>query len=263
LAAALDSREWNAAFPRTSPVSVDQVRSAAKARNALRKRIDKNSLDQVDTQFIRGFVQFWEAFKLWASDRAKGRSHRFVPPPAASPFLSLLSAPYEFLKRLEGNIAQLKTSQLHSSFFDALSNGTLVIDPRERRIESSLSYLRKNAGADYTHSKNKCATFVGDAIRSAGIPLAHIGGTGYAANMGPVLLAAGFVKASKSASLEPGDVAIIQPYGDESPAGHAAMWDGTQWISDYKQGGKDTLSPYPNDYYRNLKPDYTIYRLPR
>ena len=52
-----------------------------------------------------------------------------------------------------------------------------------------------------------------------------------------------------------GDVAIIQPIAGH-PHGHMAMFNGTQWVSDFKQ----QHGLYPNTAYRSLKPPFTIYR---
>jgi hypothetical protein len=76
---------------------------------------------------------------------------------------------------------------------------------------------------------------------------ASINGKGYASNMGPALIDAGFVLVS-SDSLEVGDVAITQSNpGQNPPTGDIAIWDGKQWISDDKQ----------------IAPPYVIYRRPK
>jgi len=52
-----------------------------------------------------------------------------------------------------------------------------------------------------------------------------------------------------------GDVAVIQPYDGGNPNGHITMYDGNQWVSDFKQrdiwGGAG---------YRKHRPDCVIYR---
>jgi hypothetical protein len=58
--------------------------------------------------------------------------------------------------------------------------------------------------------------------------------------------------------LLPGDVIHIQPFTSE-PHGHVAMWDGTEWISDYRQGG-GPAGFYPNGRYRRVRPPYQIWR---
>ena len=52
-----------------------------------------------------------------------------------------------------------------------------------------------------------------------------------------------------------GDVAVIQPYDGGNPSGHMDMYNGSQWVSDFRQqdiwGGKG---------YRTQQPSYVIYR---
>lgn len=133
-----------------------------------------------------------------------------------------------------------------------------------QQISNAISSLDDHAGDDYTQASGQCATFVADAIRKGGIDIAHIGGAGYAAAMGPVLAAAGFTVIPNNSPLQPGDVAVVQAYpGQNPPYGHAAMWNGEEWVSDYHQGGGPSPNlPYPNNAYRNATPPYIIYRWP-
>ena len=58
-----------------------------------------------------------------------------------------------------------------------------------------------------------------------------------------------------------GDIAVFQPANGSNPNGHIEAWDGTQWVSDYKQG-----PPLPNGthFYPNFKKygpqPYQVYR---
>ncbi len=54
---------------------------------------------------------------------------------------------------------------------------------------------------------------------------------------------------------ETGDVVIMQPFVGGRPEGHMAMYDGSVWISDFKQRGI-----WPGTGYRLYKPNYVIYR---
>ncbi|MBP5132993.1 CHAP domain-containing protein, partial [Pseudomonas protegens] len=54
-----------------------------------------------------------------------------------------------------------------------------------------------------------------------------------------------------------GDVVIIQPIAGH-PHGHMAMFNGTLWVSDFKQ----LHGFYPGHSYRVHKPAYKIYRHP-
>jgi|HubBroStandDraft_6_1064221.scaffolds.fasta_scaffold01118_4 hypothetical protein len=135
---------------------------------------------------------------------------------------------------------------------------------RDQQISDATSYLKEKAAPDYTGQSGQCAKFVGDAIRESGVQIMPIGGAGYAADMGPKLVQAGFTTVPNDSPHEDGDVAVIQPYpGQTPPTGHAAMWDGDQWVSDFKQGaGPSPDLPYPGPSYRTSAPPYTIYRWP-
>ena len=52
---------------------------------------------------------------------------------------------------------------------------------------------------------------------------------------GPSLLRAGFREVPPGSTLLSGDVAVIQPYPGGNSSGHMTMYDGTQWISDFRQ----------------------------
>jgi hypothetical protein len=132
-----------------------------------------------------------------------------------------------------------------------------------QQTANATKWIDNNTAHDYTGSQGLCATDVSQAIRDGGINIPHIGGDGSAANMGPALLSVGFTVVPNNTSPQPGDVAVIQPCTDH-PQGHAAMWDGAQWVSDYQQGsGPQPNLPYPNNTYRTEKTPYKIYRWPR
>jgi RHS repeat-associated protein len=58
-----------------------------------------------------------------------------------------------------------------------------------------------------------------------------------------------------------GDTAVFQPANGSNPAGHIEVWDGTQWVSDYKQGPPlpDGTHFYPNLGKYGPQP-YVVYR---
>jgi hypothetical protein len=51
-----------------------------------------------------------------------------------------------------------------------------------------------------------------------------------------------------------GDIRVWQPYVGGSPSGHIDMYDGSQWISDFRENGD-----FPGQGYRR-DPDYQIFR---
>ncbi len=112
---------------------------------------------------------------------------------------------------------------------------------------------------------NKCAHYVRLALKAGGIdinpyPL-------FACNYGPPLLANGFKEVpAKDYKPVAGDVVVIQPYpagtdkhgkhyNASHPAGHIAMYDGTIWVSDFKQ--RDMMA---GPGYRAHATSFQVYR---
>lgn len=102
-------------------------------------------------------------------------------------------------------------------------------------------------------SHGKCAEYVRKAVEAGGVRLQrHTSAKDY----GGSLIAAGFV-AQDVSILTAGDVVVIQPVTGHRH-GHVAMYDGTRWISDFKQPN----GFYPGESYRKSKPSFVIYRHP-
>jgi hypothetical protein len=109
------------------------------------------------------------------------------------------------------------------------------------------------------HSIGHCAEYVRKAVEAGGVKLFHhISAKDY----GTSLVHVGFHKvvhthANAHYHHRAGDVAIIQPIIGH-PHGHITMFNGTSWISDFKQ----YHCVYPGHSYRQEKPPYAIYRYP-
>lgn len=131
---------------------------------------------------------------------------------------------------------------------------------------TTISSLRRNAG---NASTKYCARAVVDAIRAGGT---RIEGAN-AKDLGPKLIAAGFKSIFSMprpsseydrSNLLPGDVVVLEGFNKDERKGikkdhtfgHAAMYDGSKWISDFHQPGF-----YPGEDYRKALPGYTIYRM--
>ena len=131
-------------------------------------------------------------------------------------------------------------------------------------VDAAVKHLQDNAGPPY--GVGKCATFVRQAIEAGGLAVSRAG-SGDAKDYGPRLTGAGFVaQAAGFKTYRKGDVALIDGFAADpkrgikaAPHGHLAMFDGTIWISDFKQTGPD---PYPGSSYRKAAPTITIYRHP-
>jgi hypothetical protein len=114
-------------------------------------------------------------------------------------------------------------------------------------VEAAVSYLDTRASS---HSQGRCAEYTRNAIEHGGLILQrHTSAKDY----GSSLQHDGFV-ALMGDDYRRGDVVVIQPIAGH-PHGHMAMYDGEQWVSDFKQR---TL--YPGESYRAHKPSYVVYR---
>ncbi len=82
----------------------------------------------------------------------------------------------------------------------------------------------------------QCGVWIRRAIAAGGLS-AFNSGVGNAWQMGTALRSAGFQPISATNySPRAGDVVVFQPVPGHSN-GHIEMWDGTQWVSDWKQAG--------------------------
>ncbi|MEO6804162.1 MAG: hypothetical protein ABI197_13065 [Granulicella sp.] len=106
-----------------------------------------------------------------------------------------------------------------------------------------------------TLSQGLCAEYTRKAIEAGGVLLVrHTSAKDY----GSSLIAVGFAAlATDPGVYQAGDVGIVQPIAGH-PDGHMAMYDGTIWVSDFKQ----QHGLYPGPGYRVAKPPFTIYRYP-
>jgi hypothetical protein len=102
-------------------------------------------------------------------------------------------------------------------------------------------------------SLGRCAQYTRQAIEAGGLTLVHCTS---ADDYGASLLAVGFVAVTPPPNpYLPGDVGIVQAIPGH-PFGHMAMFDGTNWISDFVQ----LHGLYPGPAYRAVQPPFTIYR---
>ncbi|WP_240725722.1 glucosaminidase domain-containing protein [Escherichia sp. E4694] len=132
---------------------------------------------------------------------------------------------------------------------------------------ASVSYIDSHVEP---RSLGKCAAYVRRAAEAGGvkikIPPPRIGNSASACDYGPSFEAVGFKPVYSYTGSGPtdtaiipgqqaGDVVVIQPI-DGHPHGHIALFDGTNWVSDFIQ----LRGFYPGQQYRNEKPAYILYR---
>ncbi|NHZ94767.1 CHAP domain-containing protein [Massilia sp. CCM 8734] len=118
-------------------------------------------------------------------------------------------------------------------------------------VNAAVAHLNSHA---MPASTSNCAKFVRQAIAAGGVTVVN---TNSAKDYGIRLTNAGFV--AVQGAPRAGDVAVIQPIPGH-PDGHMTMYNGTQWVSDYKQPAVHGY--YPSPAYRQQKPPVTFYRKP-
>lgn len=93
-----------------------------------------------------------------------------------------------------------------------------------------------------TRSAHHCAQYVRRAFEAAGFSTADRPASGDAGDYGPYLMRHGATQVETGAGYRPeaGDTAVFEKTA-EHPAGHIEVFDGEQWVSDFRQRG---FSPY-------------------
>ena len=122
-------------------------------------------------------------------------------------------------------------------------------DPGGMDLAKSLTTLRKNAHAE---SMGYCARYVRWALEAGGVDTS--GHPDVARKYGPLLEKRGFTEVKNYDARKPvaGDVAVFQERY-KGHAGHIQMYDGTRWISDFKQNHF-----LPGSKYKGI--EYKVYR---
>jgi len=116
-------------------------------------------------------------------------------------------------------------------------------------VEAAVKHLQDKALAK---SAKQCGKYARQAVEAGGVTLARHNS---AKDYGPSLEAVGFLELNFCPrAYAKGDVAVIDGFAGHVH-GHMQMYDGTQWISDFKQ--RDF---WPGAAYRTANPAYKVYR---
>ena len=126
--------------------------------------------------------------------------------------------------------------------------GLLYLRSCEWNPKKAAEYVTKNAESK---SVGLCAKYVRKAIVAGGIPLYQGGNAWSYKYLLPLL---GFKEIEDVNDKKVGDIVVFQPIGKRY-FGHIAMWNGRQWISDFKQRSIIVHSDYSKD-----DCEYTIFR---
>ena len=121
-------------------------------------------------------------------------------------------------------------------------------------IASAIHHLRMHARE---RASGHSASHVKAAIQAGGLSLPDA--PRLAKHYDPYLVSKGFLKLTPASLMNfrpiRGDVAVIQPYDGGDLSGHIMMYDGGQWISDFRQADF-----WPDANYRKYAPPYSIFR---
>lgn len=130
----------------------------------------------------------------------------------------------------------------------ALTSGLLYLRHCDWSPENAAKYATEHAESK---SVGLCALYVRKAINAGGIPLYKCGSAWHYRHVLPIL---NFHQVGKDAEREVGDIVVFQPIGGRK-YGHIAIWNGTQWVSDFKQRNFIVHSDYTKE-----GAEYRIYR---
>lgn len=199
--------------------------------------------DKISPRFVidRGRVSVWK----YAAECPQ--AFAAVPPGSTLELFELSAKP---------GLAWVKAylPSTHDTMFLKVSGEELALNfllAVEFDVEAAVRELAASAGAA---SMGQCAKYVRTALEAGGLDTSQRPVS--AKDYGPFLIGLGFASVPLGAYLPAkGDVAVIQSYPGGDVHGHIAMYDGNQWISDFKQ-----RDMWGGPGYRQHKPSYAIYR---
>lgn len=114
--------------------------------------------------------------------------------------------------------------------------------------EKAAIYATENAAKK---SVGLCAMYVRKAMVAGGIPLYQGGNAWHYKYLLPII---GFEEIDKKEEMMIGDIVVFQPIGKRR-FGHIAIWNGKQWVSDFKQ-----RSIIVHSDYTKKECEYSIFR---
>ena len=128
------------------------------------------------------------------------------------------------------------------------AGGVFYLRKCEWNPEKAAVYATENAEVK---SVGLCALYVRRAMIAGGIPL-YQGGNAWSYKY--ILPVIGFENVNENEGLMVGDIVVFQPICGRK-FGHIAIWNGKQWVSDFKQ-----RSIIVHSDYRNQDCEYAVFR---
>ena len=129
-----------------------------------------------------------------------------------------------------------------------LTGGLLYMRHCDWNPEDAAKYATEHVE---NRSIGMCALYVRKAINAGGIPLFRCGSAWHYKYVLPII---NFEQVGKQTEIKVGDIVVFQPIGGRK-YGHIAMWNGAQWVSDFKQRNLIVHSDYTKE-----GAEYRIYR---
>ena len=134
-----------------------------------------------------------------------------------------------------------------------------VLDPKTVGSEITRTAASIATSRAHTKTTGKCARYVTDSMQRAGLNYPRLASAYmYATDKG--LPSVGFeqlkVTDPNNYPKQPGDVYVIDSFvgdkGKKHPHGHIAIWNGQQWVSDFKQKNMNIYNDLPNEQFKKI-----------
>ncbi len=140
---------------------------------------------------------------------------------------------------------------------NAFETGTCVPPNDNFNMDRFIASLNRRAGSIPQH---ECAKYVRMALEAGGADTSMRLGFGEAKDYDNVLKYNGFIPieiiSEEDYGPQRGDIVIFQPYPGGNRAGHIQVWNGKEWVSDFKQPRKF----WPDSRYEAAKKPFQVYR---
>ena len=197
------------------------------------------------------------ASRIWASLPEKGDNSRYLfkgKPQPVTPMKEVLEHYQLFLKEELSNKSPiyLEKGFLKEFGYDCCKNNpNSTTNKAGYDIEKAVNHINNNAEPK---SISKCALYVRQAINAGGIN--NLSGHAYEYYDTDKLVKVGFKKIGtdiESIQLKKGDIAAFASVKGHT-YGHLAMYNGIQWVSDFKQNSFWVANQY------SIEKKYAIYR---
>lgn len=153
----------------------------------------------------------------------------------------------------------VNVNPVNNANFSGMRYNQGVLDPKA--LGSEITSTAASIATSRARSKTtgKCAKYVTDSMQRAGLNYPRLASAYmYATDKG--LPSVGFeqlkVSDPNNYPKQPGDVYVIDSFvgnkGKKHPHGHIAIWNGKEWVSDFKQKNANIYPDLPNEQFKKI-----------